>query len=296
MRADRRSAAATAPNQTSFSREKRKMKALEAYKRAACDRGCGRAGTGKQRPRRPSSTAGPPPWPFPARGDVLLLVKHGAPAEYKVRQKPRPAAGGACDVWWGPSQCLILHVPHQPEACVGAVQRCLAHCQQEHPRSCQHAGRHRGRFPGNTCALGAHPALPYHTLPYPYPRPASCRKPKMGWSRRRCKALPLFAEELGDTLGRGADPESGHALLLAAAAFRPGPAALAADGDWCYKAGAPAGAPPNPTPTVARTALPASCGDTCQVHPWWPHRALEACCWQSWVGACRRLAGRLARR
>ncbi len=167
------------------------------------------------------------------------------------------------------------------------MQRCLAHRQQEHPRSCQHAGRHRGRFPGNTLRFGNTPALPYHTLPYSYPRPASCRKPKRGWCGRRCKALPLFAEELGDTLGRGADPESGHALLLAAARFRPGPAALAADGDWCYKAGAPAGAPPYPTLNIART---------CQVHPWWPHWALEACCWQSWVGACRRLAGRLARR
>ena len=53
---------------------------------------------GKQRARRPT-TAGPPPWPFPSRGDVLLVVKSGAPAEYKVRQKPRPRAGGASNVW-----------------------------------------------------------------------------------------------------------------------------------------------------------------------------------------------------
>lgn len=54
--------------------------------------------------------------------------------------------------------------------------------------------------------------------------------------------MPLFAEDLGDTLGRGADPESGHALELAAARFRPGAGALDAEGDWCYKDGrAPAG-------------------------------------------------------
>lgn len=54
--------------------------------------------------------------------------------------------------------------------------------------------------------------------------------------------MPLFAEDLGDTLGRGADPESGHALELAAARFRAGAGALAAEGDWCYKDGrAPTG-------------------------------------------------------
>ena len=54
--------------------------------------------------------------------------------------------------------------------------------------------------------------------------------------------MPLFAEDLGDTLGRGADPESGHALELAAARFWAGAGALAAEGDWCYKDGrAPAG-------------------------------------------------------
>ena len=59
---------------------------------------------------------------------------------------------------------------------------------------------------------------------------------------RRCKAMPLFAEDLTGTLGRGADPECGHALELAAARFRPGACALAAEGDWCYKDGrAPTG-------------------------------------------------------
>ena len=54
--------------------------------------------------------------------------------------------------------------------------------------------------------------------------------------------MPLFAEDLGGTLGRGADPESGHALELAAPRFRPGAGALAAEGDWCYKDGrAPTG-------------------------------------------------------
>lgn len=52
---------------------------------------------------------------------------------------------------------------------------------------------------------------------------------------RRCRALPLFTEELDGTLNRGADPESGHALDLHRARFRLTPAALAADGDWCYK-------------------------------------------------------------
>ncbi|KAK9844191.1 hypothetical protein WJX81_007670 [Elliptochloris bilobata] len=123
------------------------------------------AGTGKQRARHPS-TAGPPPWPFPSRGDVLLFVKGSRLAEYKVRQKPRPRAGGGGDVW-------------------------------------------------------------------------------------RCKAMPLFAEDLGDTLGRGADPESGHALNLAAARFRPGATALAAEGDWCYKDGrVPAGDAENVAPNL----------------------------------------------
>ena len=54
--------------------------------------------------------------------------------------------------------------------------------------------------------------------------------------------MPLFVEDLCGTLGRGADPESGHALELAAARFRAGAGALAAEGDWCYKDGrAPTG-------------------------------------------------------
>ena len=70
--------------------------------------------------------------------------------------------------------------------------------------------------------------------------------------------MPLFAEDLGDTLGRGADPESGHALELAAARFRPGAAALAAEGDWCYKDGrAPIGGGPGPRSNPPKTqALP----------------------------------------
>ena len=72
------------------------------------------AGTGKQRARRPS-TAGPPLWPFPSRGDILLYMKGGAPAEYKVRQKPRPRPGGDGSVWCAASLCS-RHQVHSKRA------------------------------------------------------------------------------------------------------------------------------------------------------------------------------------
>ena len=94
-----------------------------------------------------------------------------------------------------------------------------------------HGTLNRGADPVASHALALPPRFARHTA-----HVCASRVPtRPVCLRRRCRALPLFTEELDGTLNRGADPESGHALDLHRARFRLAPAALAADGDWCYK-------------------------------------------------------------